>query len=220
MSGIMNTLARSASVITLLAFLNLIVGCTANADISFDEAEKSLGRSIPGVVLVTEIEGVTLRAGGDVEFNERRGIYDRKAGWIRGVTQVGDSVEIRLSDIDLVLLRQASIDGPQTITVKAQKLRKSRKWRNWGTLNGRSVKRGEVVRFDYGGARYDAQRRLIVGRTNKGGLVEIAIDDVLLIQERKFSTSKTIGLTAIAATAIAAMILIPQLIELHNWSNK
>lgn len=84
----------------------------------------------------------------------------------------------------------------------------------------RSVKRRDVLQFNKEGARYDADRRLIVGRTNKGGFVEIDIDDVLLIQERKFSTSKTIGLTAIATTAIAAMILIPQLIELNNWSKK
>lgn len=220
MSLIGNNGTKYLSLITLFVFLNSIVGCTTNARISFDKIESKPDQPISAVILMTEIEGVTLPTGDEVKFNERRGRYNRKAGWIRGVTQVGDSVEIRLSDIDQVLIRKAGIDGPQTIRVKARSLKSSRRGRQWSVLRGRSVIRGNVVKFDHEGARYDAERQLIVGRTNKGGFVEIDIDDVLLIQERKFSTSKTIGLTAIATTAIAAMILIPQLIELNNWSKK
>ena len=204
MSGT-KTLARYVSLITLLAFLNLVIGCTTNANISFDELEKKPGKLIPGVVLVAEIEGVTLRTGDEVKFDNKRGRYNRKEDWIRGVTPVGDSVEILLSDVEYVHVRSAGIDKPHTIKFQTRSFNSDSQ--TWKVFNGRSVRPGNVVKFGQGGARYDAESRLVVGTTKYGQSVEIDVNEILFAKTKKFNPGATIGLIAgilLIFTAIAA----------------
>ncbi|MCH8027251.1 MAG: hypothetical protein IID63_03925 [candidate division Zixibacteria bacterium] len=207
MSEIKNNLVCCMSVFTLFAFVNFMIGCTANANISFEDVEKKPNMSIPRVVLVTEIVGVTLRAGGEVKFNEQRGIYDRKADWIRGTILVGDSVEILLSDIEYVILRRAGIERSQTIKVEAQGFKKTQQTQSWKVVDGRSVRPGNVVRFDGAGGRYDVEKQLITGITENGKYVEIAVDEILFFQHRKFSAGnafRIVGLFFLVAIIICA----------------
>jgi len=216
MLGNRNSLLHSLLFITLFSFLNLTVGCATNANISFDKIEKRPEWPIPSVILVTEIEGVTLLAGGEVMFDERRGIYDRKADLIRGITQDGDSVKIDVSDMDKVKLRKAGIDGPETSSVESHSLKRNRRWLQWKMLNGRSVKRGDIIKFDSRGAIYDAERRLIVGTTKSGRSVEISFDDIMFINNRKFSTLNSLGVVVIIGAVVAAIVFLPEYIEFHN----
>lgn len=185
------------SVFTLFAFLNFIVGCTAIANISFEDVEKKPNMSIPRVVLVTEIVGVTLRAGGEVKFNEQRGIYDRKADLISGTILVGDSVEILLSDIEYVILRRAGIERSQKVMVEAQGFKKTQQTQSWKVVDGRSVRPGNVIQFGGAGGRYDVEKQLITGITENGKYVEIAVDEILFFQHRMLSAEKTVGIVGL-----------------------
>ena len=53
---------------TLVAFLNLTVGCTVNKSFTLEEIEKKTGRKIMTVVLPTVIEGVQLPNGEEIIF--------------------------------------------------------------------------------------------------------------------------------------------------------
>lgn len=195
MSGTLNSSARALSLITLLMFLNSIVGCTTNARISFDKIENKPDQPISAVIMVIEIEGIRLSTGGEIQFNELRGRYNPKAGWIRGVTPVGDSVEIRLNETDWVLLREAGIDGPRTVMVDAGSFKDPPQ--SWKVIDGRSVRPGNVVRFGGAGGRYDVEKQLITGITENGKYVEIAVDEVLFVQHRKFSAWNTVGIVGL-----------------------
>lgn len=195
MSGALNSSTRTVSVIMLFAFLNFVAGCTAMTNRSLDEVEKRPERTIPAVVLRIEIEGIRLSTGGEIQFNELRGRYNPKAGWIRGVTPVGDSVEIRLNETDWVLLREAGIDGPRTVMVDAGSFKDPPQ--SWKVIDGRSVRPGNVVRFGGAGGRYDVEKQLITGITENGKYVEIAVDEVLFVQHRKFSAWNTVGIVGL-----------------------
>lgn len=56
------------SMFTLVAFLNLTVGCTVNKSFTLEEIEKKTGRKIMTVVLPTVIEGVQLPNGEEIIF--------------------------------------------------------------------------------------------------------------------------------------------------------
>ena len=56
------------SMFTLVAFLNLTVGCTVNKSFTLEEIEKKTGRKIMTVVLPTVIEGVQLAYGEEIFF--------------------------------------------------------------------------------------------------------------------------------------------------------
>ena len=56
------------SMFTLVAFLNLTVGCTVNKSFTLEEIEKKTGRKIMTVVLPTVIEGVQLANGEEIIF--------------------------------------------------------------------------------------------------------------------------------------------------------
>ena len=220
MSEIKNNLVCCMSVFTLFAFLNFMIGCTTNTIIFFDDVEKKPNMSIPEVVLVTEIVGVTLRAGGEVKFNEQRGIYDRKADWIRGTILVGDSVEILLSDIEYVILRRAGIERSQTIRVEAQVFKKTQQTQSWKVVDGRSVRPGNVVQFGGAGGRYDVEKQLITGITENGKYVEIAVDEILFFPFRKFSIWKTVGLYFLVFGSVGFILWAAKgfPIELDDWN--
>lgn len=65
------------SMFTLVAFLNLTVGCTVNKSFTLEEIEKKTGRKIMTVVLPTVIEGVQLPNGEEIIFEGNGSIFDR-----------------------------------------------------------------------------------------------------------------------------------------------
>ena len=99
---------RFVCTVTLIAFLNSVIGCTSNVKFTMDE----VGKQPPNL-----INSVSLVSGDVVMFDKEGGTIDVEREMIVGVTKVylkggrrtgGDPVEIKLSDVKYVNVRKSS----------------------------------------------------------------------------------------------------------------
>ena len=207
---------RLMAIVALTTLMNSFVGCSSYVDISFDEVNNQPVQSIDRIVFASVIEGVVLKSGDEILFNEQCGLYDDKARVIGGVTEAGGETEIRLDRIEYVLLKRGSIRGTQMEKVNVRNFLIRAARRPWRTHYGRSVQPGKSVKLRRSGGSFDPEKKFFTGETWQGEPIAVKPDDVYL-QTRKFSFGRTAMLTIGIATAVAVLYLIELRKDLQDW---
>ena len=204
------------SVFTLVAFLNLTAGCSANKNFSFGEVRKKAGRKIKTVVLPKIINGVQLPDGEEIIFAGNGAIFDRDNILISGLSSNGDSLHYDLHDVTNILVKKIGLEKSQTYLLSVDVFMFKAGKNPWKTINGRSTSSGEVIVFDKSGGKVEIERNLISGTLRNGNYVEFNLDEIYSASTKEFNTGGTLvalGLTLVILSLIAAHTDV-------NWDQK
>jgi len=203
---------RMIVAVTTAAFLNSVSGCSSVMKTSFDETRSQPQRKISSLVLPVQIQGVGILPGTETVFNESGGFFDEKDRMINGVTEAGQTINVRLNEITYVMVRKSTLDDFKIDTMTADRFALISNRKPWRSVAGRSVQDGEVITFNKDGGTFDSQKQVITGVTVDGRQVEVGSKDVLFVQSKHFNARKTV-IVSLAAGTVAGFALI--LLALH-----
>ena len=99
--------------ITLVAFVNLMFGCATGSRVTTEEKKSPSQSSTASITLIRVIEGVVLRSGRVISFNDERGIFDRDDITIRGTTPEGEVIVCTYLDMESVRVLDGTDDLEQ-----------------------------------------------------------------------------------------------------------
>jgi len=202
---------RLFAMILFIAQLNMIVGCTRMANISPEEAQKIERlpkKKITGVILPMVLDGIKLKSGDEIYFNEPGGIIDNKLKTLRGVAKDGSKIETKLSDLQSILIVATTVQGSLLIESDIESFVTDAGKKPWKMNNGRFAADGEVIEFDENGGDYDSEQGIIKGKTAAGQDIEISTKDVHKIKFRWLGPPTFFQLVGGTALVLGTIVII------------
>ena len=156
------------------------------------------GKKITAVNLArTFVKGFELRSGNHIICDENCGKYESKSKSITAIVR-NQPIEIGLDTIRYVFLEKESIAGSEEITLEVEAFENYILNRKWGKIKtprhlpDQYYLPGELIKFDHIGGVMNYEDQLISGTTETGEPVELKMNEIASIHERKFSLGKTL----------------------------
>ncbi|MCH7948693.1 MAG: hypothetical protein IIC66_12935 [candidate division Zixibacteria bacterium] len=156
------------------------------------------GKKITAVNLThTFVKGFELRSGNHIICDKNCGKYDSKSKSITAIVR-NQRIEIGLDTIRYVFLEKESIAGSEEITLDVEAFENYILNRKWGKIKtprhlpDQYYLPGELIKFDHIGGVMNYEDQLISGTTETGEPVELKMNEIASIHERKFSLGKTL----------------------------
>ena len=156
------------------------------------------GKKITAVNLThTFVKGFELRYGNHIICDKNCGKYDSKSKSITAIVR-NQPIEIGLDTIRYVFLEKESIAGSEEITLEVEAFENYILNRKWGKIKtprhlpDQYYLPGELIKFRNKGGIINYEDQIISGTTETGEPVELKMNEIASIHERKFSLGKTL----------------------------
>jgi hypothetical protein len=202
-------LQRMVSVITLLAFVSYLAGCSSIVNVPRDEVaelarEDSVKTGSTGL-RTSRIVAATLHSGEVINFDHWGASLNTTSRTVNGVADDGTPVELKYDDVYYLKVEGADSTiknlGPGILerTEKAQSQEK---------IVAVVLNSGGVINFDKHGGRFDARRRIVTGISRDGSPVSIEYDEIASIRTKRISAAKIARNFAIVGLVAIALLLL------------